>query len=103
MNDSSYHIFFSNLSSPLRIKIISALRKSPLSVTELSKAVNEEQSNVSHSLKALRCCNIVNSEIKGKKRIYSLNKKTIVPILSLIDKHSQTFCKGKCNCDICGK
>ncbi|MBT7706462.1 winged helix-turn-helix transcriptional regulator [archaeon] len=96
MNKSTYYLFFSNLSSQLRISIVEALKDSPSSVTELSSTLKIEQSKLSHALKNLRCCNIVSVEQKGKQRIYSLNKKTIVPILELIDKHAKTFCSGGC-------
>lgn len=96
MNNSTYHIFFSNLANPLRISIITSLRKKEKNVGELSKELKVEQSKISHALKNLRNCKIVNVKQKGKERIYSLNKKTIVPILKLIDKHASTFCDCEC-------
>jgi ArsR family transcriptional regulator, zinc-responsive transcriptional repressor len=89
----TYHKFFSNLANPLKIKIILCLRESSKSVSELVKCIGEEQTNISHCLKALRECNIVNFEKKGKERVYSLNKNTIEPMLKLIDKHAKTQCK----------
>lgn len=96
MNDNTYHLFFTNLSNPLKISIITSLKKKEKNVTALSKDLKVEQSKVSHALSSLKCCNIVQVKQKGKQRIYSLNKKSIVPMLNLIDKHSQTFCGGKC-------
>jgi len=96
MNKSTYHIFFSNFANPLRIEIVLALRDQPMNVTQLSKSLKVEQSKISHSLKSLKSCNIVDVAQKGKERIYSLNKKTIVPILKLIDKHANTHCGGGC-------
>ena len=101
MNNKTYHTFFTNLANPLRIKIITSLKKGEKNVTELSKELKIEQSKVSHALALLRSCNIVDVKQVGKKRIYSLNKKTIVPMLKMIDKHSKTFCKG--DCVMCGK
>lgn len=96
---SNYHIFFTNLANPLKIKIILSLRESPKSVSELIKNLNVEQSKLSHALASLRCCKIVEAQQKGKQRIYKLNKKTIVPMLKIIDKHAHDFCDGKCeNC-----
>ena len=97
MKNSTYHIFFKKLSSPLRIDIISCLDKSPKSVTKLTKELGTEQSKLSHALKELKSCNIVKVKKHGKQRIYSLNE-TIVPMLRLIDKHSENCskCKG-CN------
>ena len=102
-SSETYHIFFNNLANPLRVRIISELKTKPLSVTKLAKKINEEQSKISHALLSLKLCNIVTAKTKGKERIYSLNKRTIVPILKLIDKHSNTFCKSGCKCGVCGK
>ncbi|MFH1801433.1 MAG: metalloregulator ArsR/SmtB family transcription factor [archaeon] len=101
MNSSTYHIFFSNLANPLRIKIVSSLSGKEKSVGGLVKELKIEQSKISHALASLRCCNIVQVKQKGKQRIYFLNKKTIVPMLRLIDKHADKFCDGKCKG--CGK
>ena len=101
MNNNTYHVFFRNLSNNLRINIIAELKKGDLSVTELVEKLKVEQSKISHALSLLKRCNIVKSKIEGKKRIYSLNKRTILPILKLIDKHEQTFCGG--NCKFCKK
>lgn len=96
MNCQAYHIFFQNLANPLKTKIINALKENPMSVSDLSKKTKIEQSKLSHALMNLRACNIVIAEQKGKQRIYSLNKKTIIPILKIIDKHRTNFCSG-CN------
>ncbi len=96
MKSNTYHIFFSNLSNPLRISIITSLKEKEKNVTELVKELKVEQSKVSHALKSLRDCRIVEAKQKGKERIYFLNKKTIVPLLSLIDKHAKNFCECKC-------
>ena len=88
----TYHIFFRNLAHPLRIKIISALREKPSSVNELSKKLNIEQSKLSHALALLNHCNFVKAKQRGKQRIYSLNKKIILPILKIIDRHKCEYC-----------
>ena len=101
-NKNTYHVFFSNLANPLRVSIISALKEKDMTVTDIVKTLKVEQSKLSHALKNLRDCNIVNVKSKGKERIYSLNRKTILPMLKLIDKHAMTNCKGKCKyCKMC--
>ena len=94
MNCNTYHIFFRNLANPIKTAIITALKEKESSVNELSKKLNIEQSKLSHALSALRCCNLVLVKQKGKKRIYSLNKETIIPILKIIDKHKCTYFKN---------
>ena len=98
MNYKTYNIFFSKLSSPLRIRIISSLDKKDMSVTELVDSLKVEQSKISHALRELRECNIVIARKEGKKRIYSLSE-TIIPILRLIECHSKMCTK----CGGCGK
>lgn len=95
MSSNTYHIFFSKLSNPLRIDIVSSLEKKPKSVMELSNELKVEQSKLSHALKELRNCNIVLVEQKGKQRIYSLSK-TIIPILRMINCHSKGCNKKEC-------
>ena len=92
---STYHIFFRNLANPIKISIISALKEKQSSVGELSRKLKVEQSKLSHALSSLHHCNIVQSKQKGKQRIYSLNKKTILPMLKLIDKHKCNFCPSR--------
>jgi len=93
MIKETYYFFFSKLANKLKIDIIKELRKSPSSVMNLVKKLKVEQSKLSHALASLRCCNIVLCEKKGKERIYSLNKETILPILKIIDKHRKKFCR----------
>ncbi len=90
---NKYYIFFGNLANPLKIEIISMLKGSDMSVLELAKKLNVEQSKLSHALTTLKHCSIVNVKQQGKKRIYSLNKETILPMLEIIDKHEHKFCK----------
>jgi DNA-binding transcriptional ArsR family regulator len=99
MNNSAYHVFFTNLANPLKIEIITALKEKEKgsSVGELAEKLKVEQSKISHALALLKKCKIVQMEQNGKQRIYSLNKKTILPMLKLIDKHS----KENCECNAC--
>jgi len=67
-----------------------------MSVGELSESMKIEQSKLSHALASLRECNLVEVKKEGKLRIYSLNKKTLLPILDIIDQHARSFCSEKC-------
>jgi len=94
-NKNTYHGFFQSLATPLKSKIIAALRKKPMSVSELSQETGIEQSKLSHALSSLRFCSLVNVKETGRKRIYSLNKETLLPILKTIEKHKCKYCKEK--------
>ena len=93
----SYDEFFKNFSNKTNLRIISALKSKPMSVKELAEKISEEQSKVSHSLARLSSCRLLSAEQKGKQRIYSLNKKTIFPMMSLVEKHVKNYCSGRCN------
>ncbi|MEK6859712.1 MAG: metalloregulator ArsR/SmtB family transcription factor [Nanoarchaeota archaeon] len=94
-NKIKYYPFFQNLANPLKVRIVGELKEKEMSVLELGKKLNVEQSKLSHALKSLKNCSIVNAKKEGKKRIYYLNKETILPMLDILDKHESKFC-SKC-------
>jgi DNA-binding transcriptional ArsR family regulator len=97
-NNSTYHIFFTNLANPLKIDLILSLKNKEKNVTQLSRELNVEQSKISHALSSLKSCNILKVKQQGKHRVYYLNKDTILPMLKLIDIHANTHCKKLCKC-----
>jgi len=92
----SYNDFFMNFANKTKLDIMLVLKQKPMTVNEITKKINGEQSQVSHNLKKLANCHILNVEQKGRERIYSLNKETVIPILQLVARHVATNCKGKC-------
>jgi len=86
------HLFFEILGTKLKMDIIENLRVTPLSVNELTRRCNEERSKVSHALLSLLQCGFVMARKDGKKRLYSLNKETLVPLLDLADMHIRKYC-----------
>lgn len=88
----AYKIFFGTLVSESRLKIINLLRNGKKNVSEIIKALNINQTIVSHDLSRLKRCGFVNVEIKGKFRYYTLNENTIFPLMNLIDKHMSKYC-----------
>ncbi len=88
----AYKIFFGTLVSESRIKIINLLRKDEKSVSEIMAELNMDQTSVSHNLARLKKCGFVEMEIHGKFRYYKLNKKTIKPLMDLIDNHMCRHC-----------
>jgi len=95
-----YYKCLETISNKLRINIIKELQKSPLSVLELSEKLKVEQSRLSHALRSLNYCGYLNVKTNGKKRIYSINKKSFLyfsgDIFTALDKHIEVNCKGKC-------
>lgn len=90
--------FFTNLSNPTRLAALEKLTQKPMSVNELSQALNQEQSMISHNLKPLLQCNFISLKKQGKKRIYSVNHETVDALLIVIENHAKKFCPsgGKC-------
>lgn len=88
----AYKLFFGTLTSKDRLLIINSLRNQPKTVNLLQKELKLEQTRLSHNLRRLRHCGFVQVKQKGKYRLYSLNKKTILPLMTIIDKHMKKFC-----------
>ena len=103
MNKQTYEDFFMNFSNKTKFEIIMSLKEKPLNVSQIIEKTNAEQSAVSHNLKHLADCHIVDVKSKGKQRIYSLNKSTVVPLLKIVEKHVRYFCPKNCekNCPRC--
>lgn len=96
MKCPSYELFFKNMSSKVRIKILNVLKDGPLNVTNICEKTKEEQSKISHNLKILLDCNIIEVQKMGKNRVYSVNKETIEPLLGIVESHVKKNCKD-CN------
>ena len=67
------------LSEPLRLRIVSALRGGPKSVSELSESLGVELVTVSHHLGILRSAHLVRTERKGRFILYSLEDGVFQP------------------------
>ncbi|MEK6889725.1 MAG: metalloregulator ArsR/SmtB family transcription factor [Nanoarchaeota archaeon] len=88
----SYKIFFGTLNSEPRLRIINFLRKGKKNVSEIMGELTMDQTSVSHNLARLKECGFVNVDISGKFRDYSLNEKTILPLIEIIEKHMSQYC-----------
>src|SRR3989344_4183246 len=88
----AYRIFFGTLVSESRLKIINLLRKGEKSVTEIAEKLKLPQPTVSHDLARLKKCGFVKVKTVKNFRHYSLNGKTIEPLMRLIDNHMAQYC-----------
>jgi len=96
MKCPSYNVFFETISNKTRFKIIEALALGEKSVSEICELIKEEQSKVSHNLKCLTDCHFIDVRKEGKKRIYSLNKDTMAPLMKIVKKHVEKYCCEDC-------
>ena len=93
----SYDRFLTTLCNKTRLAIIDALMKKSKNVTQLTEKLNIHQTSVSHALRRLADCGFVSVKKNGKERFYSVNKKTIKPLIALMESHVNQYCsKGVC-------
>lgn len=99
--DKPFELLFQAFTNPTRMKIVLFLKrtKSGASVSEICREVGVEQTQASHALRCLAFCGVVNSVRDGKSIIYSLNGKTILPILSLAEDHLSKYASNLFTCD----
>lgn len=92
------YAFFLTLANPTRLAILEFLREGPKSVNEISDALNQKQSMISHNLQRLDECGFVFSKRISKERFYSLNTETVEPLFKIFAYHAEKYCPtgGKC-------
>jgi len=96
--NTTCNLFFSTLSNPTRLAIVELLRKGPRNVTEISKALAQDQTMISHNLRPLVRCRFIFAERRWKEKVYSLNEESMEPLFDLIVNHARKYCprRGKC-------
>ena len=96
MLDRAYDIFLETLANRNRLEIIDFLKNGSKTVTEISEELEMHQTTVSHNLARLEKCGFVTGEQQGKYCLYALNKETIEPLMKLIEKHLNKYCRKVC-------
>ena len=79
--------FFSALSDPHRLKLLSALAHQELCVCDLAAAVNMGESAVSHQLRVLRSQRLVKYRRQGRNVCYSLADDHIMTLYREVADH----------------
>lgn len=79
--------FFSALSDPHRLKLLSALAQQELCVCDLAAAVKMGESAVSHQLRVLRSQHLVKYRRQGRNVCYSLADNHIVNLYWDVAEH----------------
>ncbi|MCH8986874.1 winged helix-turn-helix transcriptional regulator [Patescibacteria group bacterium] len=96
ISSEPHKIFFETLGNKTRWDIVHLLQKKACRATEIAEILGYEQSRISHNLRRLETCGFVRFQQKGSERIYELNEETIGPLLKLMDKHVNKYCKHLC-------
>ena len=88
-NEKAQHMaeFFSALSDPHRLKLLSALAQQELCVCDLAAAVKMGESAVSHQLRVLRSHRLVKYRRQGRNVCYSLADEHIMTIYRVVAEH----------------
>jgi DNA-binding transcriptional ArsR family regulator len=79
--------FFSALSDPHRLKLLSALAQQALCVCDLAAAVKMGESAVSHQLRVLRAQRLVKYRRQGRNVYYSLADDHIITLYREVAEH----------------
>ena len=103
MNESEIAVICKALGDENRVQIIKMLAEGELCACRILEAFNITQPTLSHHMKTLPDCNLVNSRKAGKWTYYSINCETFS---AFKDAVSQFTCKspaseisaGKCCC-----
>ncbi|UCH37566.1 MAG: helix-turn-helix transcriptional regulator [Candidatus Bathyarchaeota archaeon] len=90
--------FFSTLANPTRLAILEKLSNGNMNVTQLTQALKQEQSMISHNLKPLLHCRLIYSRKEGKTRIYSINRETVNELFNIVENHAEKHCLFQGNC-----
>ena len=86
--------FLRCIGEPTRLQIVKLLAEGEKCVGELASVLNKEQSLISHHLKALKECNIVEDEQEAQKVYYKLTDVRLARLI--ID--SEALMKGLALC-----
>ena len=96
-----YALFFQALANQTRMQVLRLLsEKGGMSVSEICNKLGLEQTHVSHNLKCLTFCGLVTPSREGKSRIYSINEKTVLPLLKVVDNHLRNYASNLFTCDV---
>lgn len=76
------------LASPLRLRILSALREGPLTVTALCEQLDSAQAAVSNHLRLLRHLNLVTGNRQGRNVYYQLFDDHVSDLLDQAIEHA---------------
>jgi len=97
-SNEAYYLFFSTLSNRTRLAIIDVLREGPKKISEISEALEQNETTVVHNLKLLENSALVHSKGSGKEKLYSLNMEIIAPLSELLAFHTNKYCPSLKSC-----
>ena len=85
---------FKLLGHPKRLQLLYLLIQHSMSVSEINKALNWEQSAVSHQLQLLRKYGLVKQIRHGKTIIYHLHDPKVMTLIADVVSHAEKIVKS---------
>lgn len=89
---------FRGFSDPSRLAILTSLRDGPRTVSEIVRATELSQSNVSNHLGCLRDCGLVTAEQQGRFVYYHHSDERVGQFLQLADELLADVARGVYEC-----
>lgn len=89
---------FRGLGDPSRLAILDALRRGPLTVSEIIDATDLSQSNVSNHLGCLRDCGLVVAEQEGRYVTYHLSDDRVGDLIATAESLLADVARGVYEC-----
>ncbi len=81
------------VANEIRFKILKLLEEKERCVNEIIEELDEEQSLISHHLKGIHGCGLIQKRREGRKIIYSLAHPEIANFLKNVEELSGRYCK----------
>lgn len=84
--------FFSILSDPNRLRLLSLLAEEELCVCDLAAALEMSESAVSHQLRTLRAARLVRYDKRGRRAFYRLDDHHVLDLYRSVAHHLDEAC-----------
>ena len=78
--------------SEIRYRILQVLREEDKCVSEIMENLDKEQTLISHHLRSLNKCGLVEKEKRGRKMIYKISDPTVLEFMEKVKELSKTKC-----------
>ena len=96
--NEAYYLIFVTLANRTRLAIIDTLKEGRKTLSEISKALEQEEPSIAINLKPLLNCAIILSQGSGKDKTYCLNKEFTEELSDLLAFHVDKYCPGFKEC-----
>ena len=77
---------FRGLADPSRLSILETLRRGPKNVSEIIEQTGLLQANASLHLNCLRCCGLVDREVRGRFSYYRITSRKVLRVLEATER-----------------